>query len=115
MAVNTFEDMKTIERESYTLNIIQILRQRCAAVTKMISFIQKCFNLSFILFFKLNQWFDQVLNQILVDFNSKKKEYDDASRNLKCERIRLLQDKIKEKTGEDVVLNLMGNYSNFVL
>ena len=88
LAVGTYQDMQSVERQKYALNIIQILRKRCAA---------------------LNQWFEQVIKQTLVvDFNQVKKDLDEKSYLLKKERIRLLHDKIQEKTGKDVNLSLFG-------
>jgi hypothetical protein len=82
LAAGTFQDMQTVERENYALNILQVLRKRCAA---------------------LNQWFDRVINDTLVvDFTKAKADYDEKSRELKRERIKLLQEKIKQKTGKDV-------------
>ncbi|RNA02600.1 E3 ubiquitin- ligase BRE1-like 2-like [Brachionus plicatilis] len=89
LAAGTYQDMQTAQRQRYALNIIQVLRQRCAA---------------------LYQWFDQVIkDSLVVDYSRVKIDYDQKSRELKMERIRLLQEKIKEKTGKNVTINLYDN------
>lgn len=86
VAAGTYQDMMVEARQKYVLNILQVLRKRCAA---------------------LNQWFDQVIKSTLVvDFSRVKIDYDVKSRELKLERIRLLQEKIKDKTGKDIKVNL---------
>ena len=78
--------MMTVERQNYVLNILQALRKRCAA---------------------LNQWFDQVIKDTLVvDYSKARIDYEQKSKQLKLERVRLLQEKIKEKTGQDVKVNI---------
>ncbi len=90
MAAGTYQDMMNVQRQNYVLNIIQILRKRCAA---------------------LNQWFDQVIKETLVvDYSKVKINYDQKFKQLKLERIRLLQEKIKEKTGKEVKVNLFGTF-----
>ena len=42
----------------------------------------------------------------MVDFSKVKIDFDQKSKQLKMERIKLLQEKIKEKTGKDVKINL---------
>lgn len=80
--------MQSVQRQEYCLNIIDTLRKRCAA---------------------LNQWFDQVIKDTLVvDYSKVKIDFDQKSKQLKMERIRLLKEKIKEKTGKDVQLNFLG-------
>ena len=89
VAAGTYQDMMNVQRQNYVLNIIQILRKRCAA---------------------LNQWFDQVIKDTLVvDYSKVKINFDQKFKQLKLERIRLLQEKIKEKTGKDIKVNLFGN------
>jgi hypothetical protein len=90
VAAGTYQDMMNVQRQNYVLNIIQILRKRCAA---------------------LNQWFDQVIKETLVvDYSKVKINYDQKFKQLKLERIRLLQEKIKEKTGKEVKVNLFGTF-----
>merc|ERR1719468_947803 len=80
LASRTYEDMLSSERQRYCLTIIQILRKRCSS---------------------LNQWFEQVITTILVvDYSEMKAEFDVKSKELKLERIRLLHEKINEKTGK---------------
>lgn len=46
----------------------------------------------------------------MVDYSRAKTDYDKKSRELKMERVRLLQEKIKEKTGKDVEINVYGKF-----
>lgn len=86
LASRTYEDMLSSERQRYCLTIIQILRKRCSS---------------------LNQWFEQVITTILVvDYSEMKAEFDVKSKELKLERIRLLHEKINEKTGKKFNLSL---------
>ena len=86
LATGCYKDMNTVDRQKYVLGILQALRKRCAA---------------------LNQWFDQVIKDTLVvDFSKSRIDYEQKSKQLKMERIRLLQEKIKEKTGKDVKINV---------
>ncbi len=43
----------------------------------------------------------------MVDYSKVKIDFDVKSKQLKMERIRLLQEKIKEKTGKDIKINLL--------
>jgi len=99
LASRTYEDMQSPERQRYCLTIIQILRKRCAS---------------------LNQWFEQVITTILVvDYSETKVEFDQKSKELKIERIRLLREKIKEKSGTNIDMNSFSNFlfkfSHFLL
>lgn len=95
LSEGTYQDMQTVQRQRYVLDIIQVLRKRCAA---------------------LNQWFDQVIKDTLVvDYSRVKGEFDKKFKELKLERVRLLQEKIKEKTGKDVKINLIGTKFIFQL
>lgn len=88
LSAGVYQDMLTVQRERYAIDIIRTLRMRCAA---------------------LNQWFDQVIkDSLVVDYSKVRLDYDQKFKMLKLERIRLLQEKIKEKTGKDVKINLMG-------
>ncbi|CAF0828677.1 unnamed protein product [Brachionus calyciflorus] len=92
LASGTYQDMQTPQRQRYALSIIQVLRQRCAA---------------------LYQWFDQVIKDTLVvDYTKVRIDYDQKSKQLKMERVRLLQEKIKEKTGKDVKINIFDSASD---
>lgn len=51
----------------------------------------------------------------MVDYSRVKTDYDTKSKELKMERIRLLQEKIKEKTGKDVSINVFGKFKNIFL
>ena len=89
LASRTYEDMINVDRQRYCLSIIEILRRRCAS---------------------LNQWFEQVIQTILLrDYSLIKAQFDQKSNDLKCERIKILQEKIVEKTGKLVDLNLFSN------
>jgi hypothetical protein len=89
LAAGIYQDMLSVDRQRYCLNIMQVLRKRIAA---------------------LNQWFEQVItNTLVVDYNKIKDSYDKKSKDLKRERVRLFTEKIKEKTGKDVNINLFGN------
>lgn len=82
----TYQDMMTVDRQKYALNIVQELIKRC---------------------YQLNQWFDQVIKSTLVvDYQKVLEDLTKNSKNLKSERIKLLQAKIKDKTGKDVNVNL---------
>lgn len=50
-----------------------------------------------------------IKDSLIVDYSKVRIDYDQKFKMLKMERIRLLQEKIKEKTGKDVKINLMGN------
>jgi hypothetical protein len=50
-----------------------------------------------------------IKDSLIVDYSKVKIDYDQKFKLLKMERIRLLQEKIKEKTGKDVKINLLGN------
>jgi len=92
LASNTYKDMLTLDRQNYVYDIIQALRKRCAA---------------------LNQWFDSVIkDSLIVEYSKVKIDFDQQTKALKMERIRLLQEKIKEKTGQDVKVNLFGNWQH---
>lgn len=55
-----------------------------------------------------------IKDSLIVDYSKVKIDYDQKFKLLKMERIRLLQEKIKEKTGKDVKINLLGNlFFNF--
>lgn len=89
LAAGIYQDMLSVDRQRYCLNIMQVLRKRIAA---------------------LNQWFEQVIKETLVvDYNKIKETYDKQSKELKRERVRLFTEKIKEKTGKDVNINLYEN------
>jgi hypothetical protein len=45
---------------------------------------------------------------LVVDYSKVKIDFDQKTKALKMERIRLLQEKIKQKTGKDVKINLFG-------
>jgi hypothetical protein len=49
---------------------------------------------------------------LVVDYSKVKIDFDQKSKQLKLERIRLLQEKIKEKTGKDVKINLHEHMTN---
>jgi hypothetical protein len=50
----------------------------------------------------------------VVDYSKIKIDFDHKSKQLKMERVRLLQEKIKEKTGKDIRINLLnGNLNSF--
>lgn len=86
LSAGSYQDMLSVERQRYCLNIIQELRKRC---------------------YKLNQWFDQVIKSTLVvDYSKVLEELGIRTKELKDERINLLKIKIKEKTGKDVDVNL---------
>ena len=90
LAAGIYQDMLSVDRQRYCLNIMQVLRKRIAA---------------------LNQWFEQVIKETLVvDYNKIKETYDKQSKELKRERVRLFTEKIKEKTGKDVNINLYGMF-----
>ena len=90
LAAGIYQDMLSVDRQRYCLNIMQVLRKRIAA---------------------LNQWFEQVIKETLVvDYNKIKETYDKQSKELKRERVRLFTEKIKEKTGKDVNINLYGEF-----
>ncbi len=89
LASRTYYDMQSSDKQRYCLTIIQILRKRCAS---------------------LNQWFEQVITTILVvDYTEIKVEFDQKSKELKMERIRLLREKIKEKSGTNIDINSFSN------
>ena len=46
----------------------------------------------------------------MVDYSKVKIDFDQKTRALKLERIRLLQQKIKAKTGKDIKVNLFGKF-----
>ncbi len=86
LAAGIYQDMLSVERQRYCLNIMQVLRKRIAA---------------------LNQWFEQVIQETLVlDYNKIKTSYNKKSKELKKERVRLFTEKIKEKTGRDINVSL---------
>ena len=86
LAQGTYQDMQSVQRQRYVVEIVQALRKRCAA---------------------LNQWFDSIIkDSLVVDYSRVKIDFDQKSKQLKMERIRLLQEKIKEKTGKDIKINL---------
>lgn len=88
LASGIYTDMQNAERQRYVLNIIQTMRKRCAA---------------------LCQWIDQVIkDSIVVEYLRTKSEYEQKSKQLKLERTRLMQEKIKEKTGKDVNIKIHG-------
>lgn len=93
LASSTYEDMSSAERQRYCLTIIQILRKRCSS---------------------LNQWFEQVITTILVvDYSDIKAEFDVKSKALKLERIRLLHEKINEKTGKKFNMSLFSELLDY--
>lgn len=93
LAAGIYQDMLSVDRQRYCLNIMQVLRKRIAA---------------------LNQWFEQVIkNTLIVDYNKIKDAYDKKSKELKRERVRLFTEKIKEKTGKDVKINIFGKFLSF--
>ena len=51
-----------------------------------------------------------IKDTLVVDYSKVKIDFDQKSKALKMERIRLLQEKIKEKTGKDVKINLFGKF-----
>ena len=66
LAAGIYQDMLSVERQRYCLNIMQVLRKRIAA---------------------LNQWFEQVIQETLVlDYNKIKTSYNKKSKELKKER-----------------------------
>lgn len=86
LATNIYEDMKTQQRQKYALDVIQTVRKRCAA---------------------LCQWIDQVIRDSLVaDYTRTKLEFDSTNKKLKLERVRLMQDAIKQKTGKTVNIKI---------
>lgn len=86
LSAGSYQDMMTPERQKYALSIIQELLKRC---------------------YHLNQWFDQVIKSTLVvDYQKVLQDLTVRSRELRDERIKLLQIKIKDKTGKDVNVNL---------
>ena len=90
LASRTYEDMQSAERQRYCMTIIQILRKRCAS---------------------LNKWFEQVITTILVvDYSEIKAEFDQKSKELKSERIRLLRAKISEKSEINLDISSFSNY-----
>jgi hypothetical protein len=60
---------------------------------------------------KLYSIFKVIKDSLVVDYSKVRIDYDHKFKLLKMERIRLLQEKIKEKTGKDVKINLMGKRS----
>lgn len=94
LSAGSYQDMMTPERQKYALSIIQELLKRC---------------------YHLNQWFDQVIKSTLVvDYQKVLQDLTVRSRELRDERIKLLQIKIKDKTGKDVNVNLFSELcSNF--
>ncbi len=87
--------MVNVERHSHCLTIIEILRKRCAS---------------------LNQWFEQVIDHVLVvDYLNVKADFDKKSKELKLERIKLLQEKIAEKTGQTFDINLYSKYNKKII
>ena len=88
LATGIYTDMQNVERQRYVLNIVQTMRKRCAA---------------------LCQWIDQVIkDSIVVEYLKTKTDYETKSKALKIERTRMMQDKIKEKTGKDVNIKIHG-------
>jgi hypothetical protein len=86
LSAGSYQDMMTPERQKYALSIIQELLKRC---------------------YHLNQWFDQVIKSTLVvDYQQVLRDLTLKSRQLRDERISLLQVRIKEKTGKDVNVHL---------
>ncbi len=104
--------MLSFDRQRYVLDIIQVLRKRCAS---------------------LCQWMDQVSDgavqcdytiknfpdhghrvlkvikdSIQVEFNRSKIDYDLKVKQLKQERINLMQEKIRETTGKTVKIKIHG-------
>ena len=49
-----------------------------------------------------------IKDTLIVDFTKAKTDYNEKFKALKMERIRLLEVKIKEKTGRDIKVNLLG-------
>ncbi len=88
LASGVFTDMQTVERQRYTVGIILTMRKRCAA---------------------LCQWIDQVIkDSIVVEYLRVRNDYDQKSKQLKIERTKLMQEKIKEKTGKNVNIKIHG-------
>lgn len=86
LSAATYQDMMSPERQKYAYQIIVELIKRC---------------------FHLNQWFDQVIKSTLVvDYSKCLNDLTTKTRDLRDERIKLLQIRIKEKTGQDVNVNL---------
>lgn len=59
---------------------------------------------------QLNEWFEQVLkmlNPLIAEYSKLKSEFEFKSDALKRERIRLLQQKVKEKMGKNVNMNVI--------
>lgn len=86
LSAASYQDMMSPERQKYAQKIIAELIKRC---------------------FHLNQWFDQVIKSTLVvDYSKCLQDLTVRTRELRDERIKLLQVKIKDKTGKDVNVNL---------
>lgn len=86
LSAGAYQDMLSPERQKYALNIIQELIKRC---------------------YHLNQWFDSVIKSTLVvDYSKVLDDLTVRSRELRDERIKLLTIRIKDKTGQDVNVNL---------
>ena len=88
LASGIYNDMQSIERQKYVVTIVQTMRKRCAA---------------------LCQWIDQVIkDSIVVEYIRVKTDYESKSKQLKLERTKLMQEKIKEKTGKDINIKIHG-------
>jgi len=77
-----FTDMQTVDRHEHALECYTITSKRCGA---------------------LLQWINQVVhNTIAADLDDINKKVKESSMSLRTERVRLLQVKAKEITGEDL-------------
>lgn len=86
LSESSYKDMLTTGKQEKTLKTIQ-------------HFLKKCL--------KLNMWFDQVIqNSLAVEYSKSLEDFDIISRNLREERIKILQIKIKERFNKDVDVNL---------
>jgi hypothetical protein len=87
LATKIFDEVINIQKQRNMISIIEILRKRCAS---------------------LNQWFELVINQVIVvDYLMAKENFDLKSKLLKMERIKLMQDRIKVQTGQTVQINTL--------
>jgi len=86
LASGIFNDMNTLDRQKYVMNIIQTIRKRCAA---------------------LYQWMEQVIkDSLMADYSKIRIEFEQTTKKLKMERIKLMQEKIKEKTGKSINIKI---------
>lgn len=113
LSTGIFNDMDIIERQQYVHRIIQISRKRAAALCQWIDQV----NFKYFIFFaylslrRFNIFLKVIEKSILIEYAHVHDVYYTATRKLKLERVRIMQEKIKEATGKDINIKLFGNYT----